>query len=341
MHRYRLRLAVMIFIIVFFALAGNLPTARTQPALASQAAAQSGAPAHDKGNDTVKVAPDTPVITMDGYCDPTSVIGTREKPCRTVVSSSEFERLAEASGANTLAAKTQLAAVYVRFSVLAREAQKRGMEKDPLFQKKLELSRIQLLSQTLMQDLQAKSEEFSADDLRKFFHEHPNQFEQAALLRVHVPGTKYVTHPNRVQDPIPETAPEMKLVAEKLYSRAQAGEDFATIQKEAYEDANVHDEPAVDLGKMSRDGLRRSHQSVFDLKPGEISKLIEVPGEGYYIYKVLSKEIPPLEAVKSAVSTALQKQRMDSWMKNITDPVRTTLNEQYFGAAAAKNGPAQ
>ena len=331
MQGHCFRLVLTILAIGVLALAPGLALAGTQPVVASQAAAQ------NKGNATADVGQDAPVITLEGFCDPTTVIGTKEKPCRTVVTRSEFDALAEATGASTLAAKTQVALVYVRFSLLAREAQKRGMEKDPLFQKKLELSRIQLLGQALVQDLQAKSAQFSADDLQKFLGENPIQFERAALLRIFVPATKFVTHPNRVQDPLPETAPEMKMIAQKIYTRARAGEDFATLQKQAYESSGLNEEPAVDLGKKLRSDLRRSHRLVFDLKPGEISTLIEEPGEGYYIYKVLSKEVPPLESVKSEVQTALQKQRMDAWLKDIDDSAQIKLNEQYFGSEAAKS----
>lgn len=336
MHRYSFRPAMIIFAIAFFALTPNPAIAQKQPGDASQAAVHGAGGPQNKAAEIANVGEDTPVIILDGFCDPMSVIGKKEKPCRTVVTRAEFEELAEASGADELAAKTQLAAAYFRFSLLAREAQKQGMEKDPIFQKKLELSRIQLLGQTLVQDLQAKSERFSAEDLQKFFRDNPGQFERATLLRVHVPETRYVTQPNRVQDPIPETAPEMKILAEKIYSRAQAGEDFATLQKEAFEAASLDEEPAVDLGKMPRSHLRRSHQFIVGLKPGEISALMHEPEEGYYIYKVVSKEMPSLEEAKSEVQTALQKQRMDTWIKNIMSSAQTKLNEQYFGPEGAK-----
>jgi len=329
---------MIVFVIAFLAFVHNLALARTQPADASQETAQSAGATPNKDADSVSVGQDTPVITMDGFCDATSVIGRREKPCRTVVTRSEFEELAEAFGAEELAAKTQLAALFAKFSLLAREAQKQGMEKDPLFRKRLELSRIQLLGQALVRDLQAKSEQFSADDLQKFFRENPGQFEQMALRRIHIPETRYVTHPNHVQDPLPATAPEMKILAEKIFSRARSGEDYATLQNEALEASDLDEEHAVDLGKMSRSHLRRSHQFISDLKPGETSSLIHDPGEGYYIYKVLSKEIPSFDSVKSEVQTALQKQRMDSWVKNITGSAQTKMNEQYFGPGSAKTG---
>jgi parvulin-like peptidyl-prolyl isomerase len=129
----------------------------------------------------------------------------------------------------------------------------------------------------------------------------------------------------------------MKLVAQAIYSRARAGADFETLQKEALDTANLKEEMSAKLEKMSRDHLRLTHQLVFDLKPGEVSALFDERDEGYYIYKMVSKELPSFESVKSDVGPALEKQRMDTWKKDITEPAKVSLNEQYFGAAAVTN----
>ena len=309
--------------------------------LSSVATSQTGSaaapPAASAGTvDTATVGPDAPVVTVDGFCG-TDPNAKQKAPCRTVLTRTEFEKLADASGASGMAAKASFAAFYVQFSLFAREAQKRGIDKDPLFQRKLEMARIQLLGQVLLQDLQAKSRQFAPGDLEKFFRENPAPFEQGALLRVYVPNTKFNTQPNGIQQPMPETAPEMKLVAEAIYSRARAGADFETLQKEALDTANLKEEMSAKLEKMSRGQLRKTHQVVFDLKPGEVSALFDERDEGYYIYKIVSKEIPPFESVKSDVEIALEKQRMDTWTKDITEPAKVSLSEQYFGADAAKS----
>jgi hypothetical protein len=304
----------------------SVVTGQAKPASAPPAAGAGAA-------DAAAVGPDTPVITVDGFCG-TDPNAQQKAPCRTVLTRSEFENLADAAGASGIAAKASFAAFYVQFSLFAREAQKRGIDKDPLFQRKLEMARIQLLGQVLLQDLQAKSRQFAPGELEKFFRENPARFEQCRLLRVYIPNTKFNSLPNGIQQPIPETAPEMKLVAQAIYSRARAGEDFEILQKEALDTANLKEEISAKLEKMSRGQLRQTHQVVFDLKPGEVSALFDERDEGYYIYKIVSKQIPPFESVKSDVELALEKQRMDTWKKDITEPAKVSLNEQYFGAAA-------
>jgi hypothetical protein len=39
-----------------------------------------------------------------------------------------------------------------------------------------------------------------------------------------------------------------------------------------------------------------NHQSVMDLKPGEVSEVISDPNSGHYIYKLVSKETLTLDA---------------------------------------------
>jgi hypothetical protein len=307
----------------------SVATSQTAPAVAPPAAGAGVV-------DTSTVGPDAPVITVEGFCG-TDPNAKQKAPCRTVLSRSEFEKLADASGASGMAARASFAAVYVQFSLFAREAQKRGLDKDPVFQRRLEMARIQLLGQVLLQDLQAKSRQFAPGDLEKFFRENPALFEQRALLRVFIPNTKFNTQPNGIQQPLPETATEMKLVAQAIYSRARAGADFETLQKEALDTANLKDEMSAKLEKMSRGQLRQSQQVVFDLKSGEVSALFDERDEGYYIYKIVSKELPPFESVKSDVELALEKQRFDTWKKDITEPAKVSLNEQYFGAAKVGN----
>lgn len=329
MRHHELRLSVLIFLfaVLIFLFGLGLITTR--------AIAQIGAPVPSQpptASDTAKVNLDTPVITLDGLCDSRSAIGTTDKTrCRTVITRSEFEKLIDTSGANSMAAKAQFAAFYVKFSLLAREAEKQGMHKDPRFQRKLEIARIQLLGQMLIQDLQAKSGQFAPGDLEKFFRENPALFEQAVLLRVFIPRTKFKDLPNAVQQRVPETAPVMKLAADAIYSRARAGGDFEALQKEALDMANLREEMSVKFERMSRDRLRRSQQGVFDLRPGEISALFDEGEEGYYIYKAVSKEIPSFQSVKPDVETALQKQRMDEWMKNINDSAQISMNQEFFG----------
>lgn len=197
-HRHGLR--ALGFLLGLFVLTTAATVAQTGSAAASQVAMQ--------GANAARVGPDTPVITLDGFCESVSAAAARDGlPCRTVITRSEFDSVAEAGGATTPEGKDRFVQIYVQYLLFAGAAQKRGMDKDPRFQRMLELARLQLLTQTLMRDLQEKSEQISPEELEKFYRENPAEFEQAALLRVYIPRAKQVDRANRVQDPIPGTEP--------------------------------------------------------------------------------------------------------------------------------------
>lgn len=331
---FELRSAILV-VVFGFGFAASVAHAQQQ---SSGASSQSRATAEKKEEvENDKVKPDAPVITIKGYCEAT-VIGTTDKPeCRTVVTRSEFEELAEASNSDSDAGKSRIATFYAKFTLLAQEAQKEGIDKAPRVQRKLELARLQTLGQAMIQDLQAKSMKYTPQELEKFIHDNPALFEVATLQRVFIPATKFMDVSTSVQRPVAGSEPEMRVVAEAIYRRAKAGADFVALQKEALETSNLKDENVVvDQGKLARRQLRQAHQTVFDLKPGDVSTFFEEKGEGYYVYKMGTREMPSFESAETAARPLFERQRFDNWMNDITSGAN--ISAEYFGAAAAKMG---
>jgi len=325
-----------ILVVVFgFGFASSVARAQQQPSGASSQSRATAKKKEEVEND--KVRPDEAVITIKGYCQAT-VIGTTDKAkCQTVVTRSEFEELTETVKADSDAAKSRTAAFYAKFALLAQEAQRQGLDKDPGVQRKLEIARLQTLGQVKIQDLQAKSMKYTPQELEKFFHDNPALFEQASLQRVFIPATKFIDASQAPQRPVLGSEPEMKLVAEAIYTRAKAGADFAALQKEALETSNLKDDNVVvDQGKLARRQLRQAHQVVFDLKQGEVSSLFEEKGEGYYVYKMGPREMPSFESANAAARPVFERQRFDKWMDDITSGA--SISAEYFGATAAKMG---
>jgi len=258
-----------------------------------------------------------------------------------VITRSEFEELTAAMDPTmSPQAKYQFANSYARFFILAREAHRQGLEEDPRFQKLLEITRIQLLGQMLVQKIQQKAQAVTATEVEKFYRENPKPFEIATVLRIYVPGTKLMEQGNNLPVMPYEKDATMREAAEKLRARAAAGEDFASLQKEAFQLANMKAPPPdTKLVNVGRDRLARDQQSVFDLKPGDISAVFESE-DGYYIFKLVAKEIPPLDAVKDQAKKNLQSQRMESSMAGVIGPAKVVvINEKYFGLTASPAKP--
>jgi hypothetical protein len=67
---------------------------------------------------------------------------------------------------------------------------------------------------------------------------------------------------------------------------------------------------------------------------GEVSTVISDNG-GHYIYKVVSKEVLPLDQVKEEIHNKLKSERMKEMMDKYTNSFEAVPNEAYFGPAAA------
>ncbi len=145
----------------------------------------------NKGNES-EVPPDTPVITVPGVCHAPAghaKAGASDKEdCKTVITRSQFEALANALQPNMNAqTKRRLADVYPRLLVMAQEARKRGLEDKPSYKELVQFNRLQILSQELGRTLKEEADNVPASDIEKYYKENPEAFEEASLLRIYVP----------------------------------------------------------------------------------------------------------------------------------------------------------
>jgi len=73
---------------------------------------------------------------------------------------------------------------------------------------------------------------------------------------------------------------------------------------------------------------------VFDLKPGQVSQIINDSG-GHYVYKVVAREELPLDQVKDEIRSSLQNQRTRDAMDKYQSSFQVDTNPMYFGSATA------
>jgi hypothetical protein len=72
-----------------------------------------------------------------------------------------------------------------------------------------------------------------------------------------------------------------------------------------------------------------NHRKVFDLDAGQVSDLISDPG-GYFIYKVVSKQVVPLSQAKTEIRNSIQSQRIQESTETLTRNIKSELNQEYF-----------
>ena len=208
-------------------------------------------------------------------------------------------------------------------SFFAAEAQKEGLLDRPEARELLHFARLQVAEHEMQRELQRKAQP-TPEEIQNFYNTNPQRFTELTLDRILVPLRK-------ANEGLADTA-ENKL-AEDLRQRAMAGTDFKTLQKEAYDKTGLQN-PLETRVTVRAWTLPSSHQSLLQLKPGELSPVIQDP-LGLYIYKLISRHPIPLDAVKQEIQNTLIALRKQQEIKEFTRSMNITLNPEYFGPPPA------
>ncbi len=310
------------------------------PSAVSSGVAPAGNP--DSNAEAPKVAPDAPVITINGLCDNPPADKTADPNCKTVITRDQFEKTLDAVQPNMPArVRRQFATRYSTALVMAQKAHAMGLDQGPKFEERMKLARVQILSQGLSQAVQEKAGQISDQDIEDYYHSKAADYEEADLQRIFVPRSQQLPASKVKLSAAEEKKRQkdaeeaMRTEADKLRARAVAGEDLTKLQGEAFQLAGIKSKaPSTKMGQVRRSGLPPAQASVLDLKTGEVSAVIS-DQSGYFIYKVGTKDTEPLDKVKDEIRGALRTQRVQEQMQAVQKSATPTLDEAYFGPEQA------
>lgn len=305
---------------------------------AQTAAKQGGAPTTQKPSQPAKpdtdvnatapasVPDDAVVITIPGVCPP----GTAAESCTTRITRGDFEKLITAMNPNIPPeARRGIASGYAQLLAVYDQALKMGVDKDPKLQIQLHVREMSMLAQMLPEKVQENSKPTQAE-IESYYAENSPKYEEFKLRRIVVlKSTSSGLKPE-----------ELKTFADKIRERAAAGEDPDNLEVEAYKETkSAAAPPNTDLGWKRKGGMDPRHEpQILPLKSGEVSQVME-DGQAYYIYKVESKRLQPLDAVQKDIEKILQQEQAQKTLKGILDNIKPQLNEAYFGPEPAKTPP--
>jgi hypothetical protein len=326
-----------------------------------QASPPADAPTGQASAAEIKVGPDDPVITINGFCAEPPPPGT---VCQTVITRAQFEKLTEAlQPGMSPSLRLNVANAYARNMKMSAAAEKRGLDKTSAFEEEMRFARMQLLSQDLNRALQADANNITGADLEDYYKRNTSRFEQATLARIFVPrARKIAPAPEGQREEQKEKQKEahkdgssaeaqstaqtktaedaMTTLAAGLRTRAANGEDPDKLQIEAYAQAGFErTAPNTKMEKVRRDTLPPQHETVLDLKPGEVSEVFSDPSGAHFIYKMISKQTPTLNDVKTEIRTAISTQRYRDSMKNFQGDV--VFSDAYFNPPGTQTTPPQ
>jgi parvulin-like peptidyl-prolyl isomerase len=331
---------------LFLFLLSSLAFSQTaKPGAAAQSAPPATGPSTTQSSSTLPVIPqEVPesgaVITLKGLC-PGSTGPTTGADCKTVVTRAEFEKLVSTlNPAMPKDSQKMLAEQYAKALVLQDLAERQHLPETQHFKDMMQYMRTQLLAAEVVNQAKDKAKPAPAE-VQDYYDKHKTNYEQAAFKRLFIPKSS----PSLKQDTKQPTEAELKLEADKMRTRAAAGEDFDKLEKEVYEKTGIKTPPPpTSIPNWRRNMVPPTQASIFDLKPGEVSQPI-VQAEGIYIYKLESMKTVPLTDVRAEIEQTIQNEKLRTSLESVFNDVKPELNESYFGGhnapkPAASSSPA-
>jgi hypothetical protein len=281
---------------------------------------------------TLEVAPETPVVTLEGVCDRPQVAGA--KGCKTVITRAQLDSMIELLAPETpQSARRQFAINYARLLAASEVAQRHHLEKEPAvikeLQAQLKLARMQVLASTLYRQIEEQAANVPASEIQKYYSDHQANFDEGEVLRLTIPKAA------ATESGQPLDASAVKATADALRARAAAGEEFDQLQQAAYKELGLKALPsATKLNKVRRTRLAPDEAKVFDLKAGEVSEVMESPG-AFVILKLDSKQSIPIETAGSEIKSILRQARLEQEIQSASKNVKAQFNLTYLEMPAA------
>lgn len=279
------------------------------------------------------------VLTLKGACKPGTGAATPAAGCVASLTREQFERLITSlspPGRPPMPPdkRRTFATQYAKLLTFADAARAMGLENDSRVQEIFNFAKNQILTEALNQQITTEYSHPTDQQIGDYYNKNSGKYLEVTLQRIIIPRLTASS-----DKPKPSEAEE-KAYAEKVRERLIAGEDADKLQKEASEHAgSPGPAPSTQVGARRPGSLPEAHESVFNLKAGQVSELFSDPG-AFYVYKVVSVRQVPLSEVKESISNALQRQMVTDRIQEIQNSVTPVLNEAYFGPETPPGAPA-
>jgi hypothetical protein len=276
-----------------------------------------------------EVPDDAKIISVAYRCAGKTSADTEPSTCTLTVSKSDFDALVHALDSKmSTSNRLSLASEYARLLIMAAEAEGRGISKSKDFQALAKFSTLQMLSTQLVRDINGDATlKASSADADQYFAAHVNDYQEVTFDQIVVPiQNGSMSHKG-------EPAGDR---ANKLRSRVLQGESFAELQAEVTGRPSQAAAAAGRVGPIRCLSLQESLRKVCSLKAEEISEVIG-DGNSLVIAKMVSRRALPLADVRDEIRSTLERQRLQSELDRVRNPVSMQLDERYFGELPAQD----
>jgi peptidyl-prolyl cis-trans isomerase C len=246
---------------------------------------------------------------------------------------------------STLERKKEFLDNLIRFEVLAKEAERQGLDKDPEVQMTLRKIMVQKLVQKSFQDPGA-AKELPEPELQKYYDDHKDEFNRPKKARV---SAIIFNAPAGSPTRAAKLAAARKAQAKVKATEKKNPQAFQQAVAEFSEDG-ASKGAGGDLGFKSPDELEKSFgkevaQAAFALKAGETSGVIE-GAQGLYLVRVggMQEEVSrSFDQVKAQINQKLSRERrtkdFDELVKKLRDEAAVKVDEKALEAITVTAPP--
>jgi parvulin-like peptidyl-prolyl isomerase len=239
------------------------------------------------------------------------------------------------------AGRRDFAKNLVELQVLADEAVKSGLDKQPDTQMQLEFQRENMLAQAMFLKLQ-QTTPVSDAEVQAYYDAHKGDYEvlTARHILIRVKGAPMPGVTGK-----PELSDEEALAkAQEIRKRIIGGEDFAAVAKKESDDTSSG-EKGGDLGEFKKGMMVPPFETAaFTQKVGDVGEPVKTPF-GYHVIQVQTHTTKTLADVKPEIMAQLKPNAARQAVSGLTDKVKVDISDSYFGPAApapsAVPGPAK
>jgi peptidyl-prolyl cis-trans isomerase C len=234
----------------------------------------------------------------------------------------------------------------IRFEILAKEAERQRLDKDPDVQATLKKIMVQKLVQKNFVDTGGTGDVPEAD-IQKYFDDHKDEYNRPRRVRV---AAVVWNAPQGSPDRAKKVALAQKALAKARAEEKKNALAFAQIVAEYSEDPATKPVQG-DLQFKSLDELTKAYskevaEAAFQLKPGEISPVVQSP-QGVYLLKYTGEQpelVRTLDQVKAQIANKLHREKktkeFDEWLKGLRERADVKIDEKALEAVEVAAPPA-
>lgn len=232
--------------------------------------------------------------------------------------------------------KKAFAEDYLRMKLLAREAERRGLDKTPDVVQRLRLMRDNTLANAELERIQ-ESTKVSDTDLQKAYDERKASFEQARARHILV---AFKGSPAAQGDKKELTEEEAKKKAEEIRAKLAAGAKFEELASVESDDRGSAARGG-ELGWFSKGQMvPEFEEAVFGGKPGELRPVVRTQF-GYHVIKIEEQRTQPLADVKPQLERELTQLQVQQRLDQLKSASAPKFDEAYFAPPAPPQAPPQ